>query len=133
MQATSALDNASEYLVQKALESLMKARTTIVVAHRLSTIVDADTIAGKSCMNNPLYESLLPPCYTSPLLMLPEWRIYEGVARKLHCGWAVEGTSSPAELSITCMHCTEHCLCAYSGQGRKHSRGWEPHRANGQS
>jgi ABC-type multidrug transport system fused ATPase/permease subunit len=47
VQATSALDNASEYLVQKALESLMKARTTIVVAHRLSTIVDADTIAGK--------------------------------------------------------------------------------------
>ena len=47
IQATSALDNASEHLVQKALEGLMKARTTIVVAHRLSTIVDADTIAGK--------------------------------------------------------------------------------------
>ena len=47
MQATSALDNASEHLVQKALDALMKNRTTIVVAHRLSTIVDADTIAGK--------------------------------------------------------------------------------------
>ena len=47
MQATSALDNASEHLVQKALDSLMKNRTTIVVAHRLSTIVDADVIAGK--------------------------------------------------------------------------------------
>ena len=121
MQATSALDNASEYLVQKALESLMKARTTIVVAHQLSTIVDADTIAGKFYMKNPIYDSLLPTCYTSPLLMLPQWRIYGGVARKLHCGWAVEGSSSPTELSITCVHCTEHCLCASSGQGRKHS------------
>lgn len=54
MQATSALDNASEHLVQKALDALMKNRTTIVVAHRFSTIVDADTIAGK-----PL--SILPP------------------------------------------------------------------------
>jgi len=47
VQATSALDNASEHLVQKALDSLMKARTTIVVAHRLSTVIDADVIAGK--------------------------------------------------------------------------------------
>ena len=47
VQATSALDNASEHLVQKALDALMKDRTTIVVAHRLSTIVDADTIVGK--------------------------------------------------------------------------------------
>lgn len=46
VQATSALDNASEHLVQKALDALMKARTTIVVAHRLTTIVDANTIAG---------------------------------------------------------------------------------------
>ncbi|MCQ2346022.1 MAG: ABC transporter ATP-binding protein/permease [Paludibacteraceae bacterium] len=43
-EATSALDTESEQLVQEALENLMKDRTTLVVAHRLSTIRHADLI-----------------------------------------------------------------------------------------
>ena len=44
-EATSALDNATEILIQQALDELCKGRTTLVVAHRLSTIKNADEIA----------------------------------------------------------------------------------------
>jgi subfamily B ATP-binding cassette protein MsbA len=43
-EATSALDNESERLVQEALETLMRNRTTLVIAHRLSTVRRADRI-----------------------------------------------------------------------------------------
>lgn len=44
-EATSALDTISERLVQEALDHLMKGRTTLVIAHRLSTVQNADQIA----------------------------------------------------------------------------------------
>ena len=44
-EATSSLDAESEALVQKALQRLMKGRTTLIIAHRLSTVSDADAIA----------------------------------------------------------------------------------------
>ncbi|OWM64518.1 ABC transporter B family member 27-like [Punica granatum] len=44
-EATSALDAESEYLVQDAMDSLMKGRTVLVIAHRLSTVRTADSVA----------------------------------------------------------------------------------------
>ncbi|XP_041002616.1 ABC transporter B family member 27-like [Juglans microcarpa x Juglans regia] len=44
-EATSALDAESEYLVQDAMDSLMRGRTVLVIAHRLSTVKSADSVA----------------------------------------------------------------------------------------
>jgi ATP-binding cassette subfamily B protein AbcA/BmrA len=43
-EATSSLDSKSEAVVQQALNNLMRGRTTLVIAHRLSTVIDADKI-----------------------------------------------------------------------------------------
>ncbi len=43
-EATSALDNESEHVVQEALDTLMAGRTTLVIAHRLTTVEHADKI-----------------------------------------------------------------------------------------
>ena len=43
-EATSNLDSESKSIVQQALKNLMKGRTTLIIAHRLSTVVEADQI-----------------------------------------------------------------------------------------
>lgn len=43
-EATSALDSESEHLVQEAIDRAMKGRTVCVIAHRLSTVKDADKV-----------------------------------------------------------------------------------------
>lgn len=61
-EATSALDSISEKLIQEAINHLVKGRTTFVVAHRLSTIRDADkiaVIAGGKCVEYGTYEELM--------------------------------------------------------------------------
>ncbi|WP_425448493.1 ABC transporter ATP-binding protein [Dethiothermospora halolimnae] len=61
-EATSALDNATEIIIQKALERLSKGRTTLVIAHRLSTIKNADEIVvltDKGIQEKGTHEELL--------------------------------------------------------------------------
>ena len=61
-EATSALDSISEKLIQEALNNLTKDRTTFIVAHRLSTIRDADkiaVIADGHCVEYGTFEELM--------------------------------------------------------------------------
>ena len=61
-EATSALDTASETEVQRALENLMKGRTTIIIAHRLSTVMNADRIIvleGGTIVQQGTHEELI--------------------------------------------------------------------------
>lgn len=61
-EATSALDNTTEILIQEALDTLKEGRTTLVVAHRLSTIQNADkilVIANGQIIEEGNHESLL--------------------------------------------------------------------------
>lgn len=61
-EATSALDSISEKIIQEALNNLTKDRTTFIVAHRLSTIKDADkiaVIADGHCVEYGTYDELM--------------------------------------------------------------------------
>lgn len=61
-EATSALDAESEYLVQDAMDQLMKGRTVLVIAHRLSTVQSATTVAvvsGGEIVESGTHEELL--------------------------------------------------------------------------
>ena len=61
-EATSALDNTTEILIQSALDELCRGRTTLVVAHRLSTIKNADEIAvvdGGKIVEQGTHEELM--------------------------------------------------------------------------
>ena len=64
-EATSALDSDSEYHVQQALKEITKDRTTLIIAHRLATVIDADNIVvldQGSIIAQGTHETLLKTC-----------------------------------------------------------------------
>ncbi len=79
-EATSSLDSASERVVQEAIASAQKGRTSIVVAHRLSTVIDADCIyvlVGGQVEAAGRHEELLGKSATYKHL----WQIQQGTMR----------------------------------------------------
>jgi len=84
-EATSALDSESERLVQSALDALRRERTTLVIAHRLATVLNADRIivldAGKVIAegnhqwlmaNEPLYQDMVNLQFNQPEALSPK-------------------------------------------------------------
>ncbi|AQK62778.1 ABC transporter B family member 27 [Zea mays] len=90
-EATSALDAESEYLVQDAMDSLMKGRTVLVIAHRLSTVKSADTVAVIS-------DGLIVESGTHDEL-LDRDGIYTALVKRQLQGPKFEATSSISEAS----------------------------------
>ncbi len=85
-EATSALDTVSEFLVQEALDNVMQHRTTIIIAHRLSTVQNADLIVvmDKGCVvQTGRHEELLnaPGAYQN--LYLNQKKLAQGGSVKL--------------------------------------------------
>jgi ATP-binding cassette subfamily B protein AbcA/BmrA len=81
-EATSSLDSTSEMSVQNALGNLMRGRTTLVIAHRLSTVMDADQILfldkglitgngthGELLKTHPLYRTFAARQFRIPELL----------------------------------------------------------------
>ncbi len=79
-EATSSLDSASERVVQEAIASAQEGRTSLVVAHRLSTVIDADRIyvlVGGRVEASGTHDELLGKSSTYNRL----WEIQQGTAR----------------------------------------------------
>jgi len=81
-EATSALDSESERIVQKALENLMAERTSIVIAHRLSTVLSADRILVMDhgrIISQGRHEELLGTCQLYTKLYAMQFNTPESV------------------------------------------------------
>ena len=88
-EATSALDNVTELIIQEALDSLQRGRTTIVVAHRLSTIKNADEIyvvAKGKIIEEGSHEDLI--------------KLENGIYRKLYDSQFIEKECSVGSLNL---------------------------------
>lgn len=99
-EATSALDSESEHIVQEALDNIMIGRTTVVVAHRLSTVRNADIIAvvqNGEVVESGSHEELMSKgnegAYTA-LVKLQETAVTEPTRKGFEC--ASSGLSRPS-------------------------------------
>lgn len=96
-EATSALDTESERHVQEALKTLMSGRTTIVIAHRLSTVIDADLIyamEGGRVVESGTHEELLAKGGTYARLYALQFADQDSTSE-------TEGLTDPSEATLS--------------------------------
>lgn len=90
-ESTSALDSQSEALVQQSLDRLMEGKTTVIIAHRLSTVVNADMICA-------MKDGMIQEIGTHKQLMRSRGLYYQLMSTQINAFTAQPDALTPSKL-----------------------------------